>query len=525
MAVPEFRASPHLSFYDVFWWMVDEPQNPMVINVLVESDGVWTPEGLRATLEAPVRDNIRLHSYPASRLANAAGLWGLLWGLLISLYHRGTMYWAPVPAFNIDDHIGLKVLQAPTDECLHRFVDEEVSCQLPKDQAQWRAVVIHNVPGGGSCFLFRIHHVVADGEGLGHWFHSLCQAEGPSATAAPVAPKAADLRADKQLAWAAPPRPAASVPYSPRSPAPRRGVFGVVLRLRDLIDFLLVEVLLAVYSALKLLFIERDSNSPLKGPNAGRKKTGTTLRRLHLPVEEVKALGKAYASDITVNDVLCTLLAGAFRRFFRRYKLHPEQMTMRVTVPMNMRRSNRPPIDMDNCFTLVFKSLPIHQPTVQERLATFHVRMGLMKMSIEPRMGTILMGGLRWMPQWVVSRALDHFTTCSSAVLTNVLTSRTRLVFAGQTISSLAFWVPTSGDIGLGISLCTYCDDINIGLIVDENLLDDLEPLLHDIEAEWAEMKHQLGQPPVVHSPSNIPLHPRDVLQARRSHAIAGHHR
>jgi len=96
-----------------------------------------------------------------------------------------------------DDHIGLKVLQAPTDECLHRFVDEgeglsqgrgflmppeprhtprgtsrtppgeaslqtrgrweglgvvergpgpEVSCQLPKDQAQWRAVVIHNVP-------------------------------------------------------------------------------------------------------------------------------------------------------------------------------------------------------------------------------------------------------------------------------------------------------------------------------------------------------------------------------------------
>lgn len=28
-------------------------------------------------------------------------------------------------------------------------------------------------------------------------------------------------------------------------------------------------------------------NSPLKGPNAGRKKTGTTLRRVHLPVEEV----------------------------------------------------------------------------------------------------------------------------------------------------------------------------------------------------------------------------------------------
>lgn len=31
----------------------------MVISVLVESDGVWTPEGLRATLEAPVRDGGR----------------------------------------------------------------------------------------------------------------------------------------------------------------------------------------------------------------------------------------------------------------------------------------------------------------------------------------------------------------------------------------------------------------------------------------------------------------------------------
>jgi len=31
----------------------------------------------------PLSDNIRLHSYPASRLANAAGLWGLLWGMLM----------------------------------------------------------------------------------------------------------------------------------------------------------------------------------------------------------------------------------------------------------------------------------------------------------------------------------------------------------------------------------------------------------------------------------------------------------
>ncbi len=51
-----------------------------------------------------------------------------------------------------------------------------------------------------------------------------------------------------------------------------------------------------------------------------------------------------------------------------------EQMTMRVGVPMNMRASARPPIDIDNRFTLVFKSLPIHLPTVQERLASFHVR-------------------------------------------------------------------------------------------------------------------------------------------------------
>eukprot|EP00667_Euglena_gracilis_P024137 EG_transcript_27587 len=184
MAVPGIKVSTKLTATDLFWWRVDEPQNPMVINILVEFEGVLTPVAVRNALEAAVAENIRLHGVPTSRFANnnnnnTAGAWGLLAGCLAVLTTGSQWYWKPVPHFSLEEHIRLHVLEERSEDCLRQFVDEEISHQLPKDRAQWRGIVIHNTPGSGSRALFRFHHVIADGAGLGQWFYGLCQVHGP----------------------------------------------------------------------------------------------------------------------------------------------------------------------------------------------------------------------------------------------------------------------------------------------------------------------------------------------------------
>ena len=226
--------------------------------------------------------------------------------------------------------------------------------QLPRDRPLWKFTCIHNPEGGGSRLLLRIHHVIADGAGLAVWFHSLCE---------PVS-RPATPESNGRGSPGSPPSPPSKSSSEPAPPTAVAENPGTVRKIWAVVGFCILKVWLIFLGLLKLLFITRDSNSPFKGPKTGRKLTATTKGLLDLTVSEVKAVGKAYDQSITVNDVVSTLLAGAFRRFFESCYLHPDEMTMRLSVPMNMRI--RPdPIDMDNQFSLVFKGLPIHLPTIQ----------------------------------------------------------------------------------------------------------------------------------------------------------------
>ena len=104
--MPSLRICTNVSGPDAFWWLVDADNNPMVVNVLFQSDDVWTPKDVKETLQKPVEDNIRLRAYP-----KLSGLW---W------------QWEEVQDFSLDNHIKLHVLSEPTDEALTKFIDDEV---------------------------------------------------------------------------------------------------------------------------------------------------------------------------------------------------------------------------------------------------------------------------------------------------------------------------------------------------------------------------------------------------------------
>jgi diacylglycerol O-acyltransferase len=237
----------------------------------------------------------------------------------------------------------------------------------------------------------------------------------------------------------------------------------------------------------KLLSLARDSNSPLKGPVTGTKRTAVALR---LAVSEVRAVGYLLCPGATINDTLCALLAGALRRYFVKCALHPDQMVVRVAIPVNMRPVGAP-AKMENVFALTMKSLPVHLPTAAGRVAAFRARMRLLRLGPEASLGLVLMGLFSCMPAWALHRVVDYFTFRATAIVTNVSGPRAAYRLAGHPLDDGMFWVPTAGILGLGVSLFSYQQTITVGLVADAGVLGDLQPLIEALHAEWAEMRRE----------------------------------
>ena len=59
---------------------------------------------------------------------------------------------------------------------------------------------------------------------------------------------------------------------------------------------------------------------------------------------------------------------------------------------------------------------------------------------------------------------------------------------AGKEISSLMFWVPQSGGLGLGLSILSYNQQVRVGIATDAGLVDKPELLVQDVEAAFEEL-------------------------------------
>ncbi len=138
-------------------------------------------------------------------------------------------------------------------------------------------------------------------------------------------------------------------------------------------------------------------------------------------------------------------------------------------VPVNLR-----PLDqawrLGNQFGLAPLVLPIGIRHPVERLYAVRARMGEMKGSYQPLLafGVLAIAGLLSKP--VQDALLDLFAKKATAVMTNVPGPAQPLKFCGATLRQSMFWVPASGNIGIGVSILSYAGGVQFGLIADERL-------------------------------------------------------
>jgi hypothetical protein len=72
--------------------------------------------------------------------------------------------------------------------------------------------------------------------------------------------------------------------------------------------------------------------------------------------------------------------------------------------------------------------------------------------------------------------------------MTNVPGPKDPLQFCGRTVKQVMFWVPQSGDIGMGVSILSYAGGVQFGLITDDVLCPEPDAIIAGFRPEFEKL-------------------------------------
>jgi diacylglycerol O-acyltransferase len=89
-------------------------------------------------------------------------------------------------------------------------------------------------------------------------------------------------------------------------------------------------------------------------------------------------------------------------------------------------------------------------------------------------------------PPEVESRIVDIFSAKATAVMTNVPGPRETVYLAGVPMRAVLVWAPTSGSVGMSVSIFSYHGEVTVGLLVHSELVPNPESIVDRIQRELA---------------------------------------
>jgi diacylglycerol O-acyltransferase len=431
-------AGERMSGADAAWLHMDRPTNRMVIHCVVWFDRPvdWAAAANRVhdrlVLRYPrFRQRVREPSVPLGPVA--------------------APQWLTDRDFRMEHHLRYATLPAPGDTpALHRYVAAQMPRALDLARPLWELHFIDGY-GNGSALLVRLHHAVADGIALMQLLRSL---------------------GDDYVEPA--PAPAAGV-----ADEVRRAVGGAIhwMAGTGLLD--LVEFAGATAASLAKLGLPRqDRRTVLRGTLGVEKRVAWCEP---VPLDAVKTFASEVGS--TVNDVLLAVIAGALRRYLIAHDSLVDEIG--AVVPFNVRPLDRPvPLELGNKFGLVFPTLPVGLADLRARIAAVKRAMDEIKLS---RQGWLTFGWLTTVgrtPTEMENALIDLYAGMGSVIITNIVGPPTPVALVGTPAAGMLAWVPTSGPIGLGVSIVSYAGALTVGLVVDARLVSDDDRLLAALEVE-----------------------------------------
>jgi diacylglycerol O-acyltransferase / wax synthase len=345
----------------------------------------------------------------------------------------GLPEWEDDPRFDLRAHVHHLALPAPGGEAeLRQFVSERMSADLDREKPLWEVDVVERP--GGSAVLLRVHHCIVDANALVRVLLDL--AEDPAARPAEIG----------------------LLPEAPRSPwewARRQLARG------------------RTFAGLVAL--------PSDPPTSLRRPLGLVKRvAWSRPIAFTRVHRLAREHRASMNDVVMTALAGSLRRWLDQTGSFPAR-EIRAVVPVFL-RGGEP--STRNRFGLALVELPIDEPDRDDRIHKVKRRMDALKCSAAVPVAFDVLRTFAVAGPSLEQLGVELFTRKASLTVTNVPGPRSPVDLAGGRLASLMVWAPTSGRLGLSVTVLSYAGEIRISVAADCSLPLEPEALIEDIERE-----------------------------------------
>lgn len=459
-----------ISSVDTAWLRMDRAQNLMQIVGVMIFDGRMDYERLKRTVAGRM---LRYRRFRQIAAQEANGAW-----------------WIDDASFDIDAHVRHSILPAPGDKnALEKFVAEMASEPLNPARPRWEFHLVETGEGH-SALVARIHHAIADGIALISVMNSLTDAHADAPEDGGLAPwplvasteQEADTHAnDLFWRWIYEPMTdvtLASIRIGGKLWSKYLGLLGNPARAFDY-----ARIASAVTGEIgKLLLMPDDTKTRFKG------KPGTSKRVAWsepLALDEVKAVGKALGCS--VNDMLLASVAGALRGYLQEKGDPVASTEIRALVPVNLRAPGDVK-ELGNRFGLVALELPVGIENPLARVYETRARMSALKGSYQAMLTFTILGAVGMAPKLVQEKVLDLLAGKATAVMTNVPGPQQERYLAGNKLRQQMFWVPQSGDVGMGVSILSYDGKVQFGLITDANMVDDPERIVARFASEFEKL-------------------------------------
>lgn len=444
-----------MSSVDTAWLRMDRPSNLMMIVGIDVFERAVDPVRLRAVIEE------RLLAFTRFRQR-------------VEVDARGAAWWVEDDRFDLDAHLLVHRLATPgTDAQLQAFVAGLAATPLDPDRPLWQ---FHLVRGfrGTDALVARIHHCIADGIALVRVLLSLTD-EAPGGRRRVATDEEGRAGRDGGPSPACTPILDTLTQGAVRVIEAAGDVVSRSIRLAGepgrLLDYARIGRRIAADAA-RIALMTQDTATPLKGVPGVAK--GIAWNE-PLPLDDVKLVGRAFGAS--VNDVLLACVAGALRTYLRARGHDTAGSELRAMVPVNLRPTDGP-IRLGNRFGLVPLELPVGIGNPVARLQEVRRRMDALKAGYQAVLAYALLEVVGRAPRPVQDRILNDLARKATAVMTNVPGPKAPLSLAGRKLSRMMFWVPQSGDIGLGVSILSYAGGVQFGVIGDRRLCPEPQALI-----------------------------------------------
>ncbi len=447
-----------LSALDYSFLALDSPQAPLHVGWTMRFDGEPPSlAALRRHLDA------RLGFVPRfRRCVTVPGLGG------------GDPRWVDDRGFDIANHVHELTLAAPGGPAqLRELAGLLLSKPLDPGRPLWQLYLVRGPAPGGFALVGQAHHALVDGIAAIEVAMLLFTPEPPASPAGPDVVWRPERRPDAagavSSAVAVRARTAVRIARGAAGPPSVRGVARRATGLRD-------ELRDAATGLSRLTSpVPSTALDRAVGPRRA-------VAYAQAPLDGLKAAGRRHFA--TLNDVLLTACALAFRRTLIAHDERPEQL--RILVPVNVREDD--PAALGNHVSFMPIELPVDTPDPITVLRTVRDRTRAAKVAAASADTGVGLAQVLEAADLLPTRAagaaarLAYRAASFNAVVSNVPGPEIELSLLGRPLRSVHPAVPVAPGHAISIGALSYLGSLHVGLVADADALPDVATIGHDIE-------------------------------------------